>query len=284
MKKALFITILCLTLSSLGFSSGVFLRLSGGGTYLLGGDYNTVAQGRNDYYRSLSGYTISGEISKMVVAPYFTAELEYDPVDYAGISLGVGYIHAASGTGELTATGASDKITDTWTTQLTSMFLAPTLHANIPLTEQIKVHLSGGIGIYWPSFAFDRAFVQNSTLTNVFITFDSDKKSVVGFQASAGLEVGFTETVSGFIDAIGRWATFSGVPGSYEATGVQGGSLVTAAGTGFLWYHETESGGIYFPDWTLSANMPTGSNLRNVREAALSLGGVGIQLGLKIGF
>ncbi len=283
MKRVVCLAVLLLSLSVFGFSSGVFFRLTGGASYLMGGDYNNVIQGQNDYFKSLSGFTSSGELRKLVVAPFFLGELEYDPVDYVGISLGAGYIHGATGSGQISASRPGNEINEMWLIQLTALFVGPTLHLKIPIGERARVHFAGGVAAYFPSLAFDRNVVETTPSINLYTAFDMDKKTVIGYHAAAGLEVDFTDSVSGFIDLVGRQVSFAGVSGGYTIEGTIAGETVITDGTGTLWYYESQSGGVNYPDLVLAQTRPTDPAYQNVREAKLSLSGVGLQIGLRIG-
>jgi hypothetical protein len=282
MKRAIGLVIMCLSLAALSFGSGFSLRFGGGATTLSGGDYNSIVQGRNDYYHALSDYTLTGELNKLEFSADFDAELVYDLNDYLGFGLGVGYLHV-SNDGQIIAATTGGGVVEAFTPLLTSLYAAASLQANLPVGETIRLHLSAGPAIYATSFKFDYTFGQDPEGTDESLSFDSERKMAVGFQGAFGIEVGLSDTVFGFIHLVGRAVSYSGISGSYDITGVEAGHLVDATGTGSWWYHETDRGGVYYPDWTLSQNMPTGADIRNVRAAEMSLSGVGVRLGLKIG-
>ncbi len=283
MKKLLITLLMGLSLVPFGYSSGVFLRITGGGTYIMGGNYDDALKGQNDYYRSLPDLAITGSLGKQRVAAQFAAELEYDPVDYAGISLGLGYYNITSDS-EIQLEGASDSILDEYVSLLRAFSVTASVHLYFPVSESVRIAVGAGPELYFPSFNLDRTFGRESILTSFDMTFDSDRKTVAGLKATLGLDASFTETVSGFIQASYRSAVFSVPEGNYTLAGSAGGTIIADLGAGSLWYNEVNQGGTYYPNVTLAATPPGGVDRRNVGPLKVGFGGIGLEVGLKIGF
>jgi hypothetical protein len=283
MKKVLISLFVCLSLSTLGYSSGVFLRISGGGTYVMGGNYDDALKGQNDYYHGLTDLSITGSLGKQRAATQFGVELEYDPVDYAGVSLGCGYYNISSDS-DIELTGTSESIRDEYVSLVRAFSFRASLHLYIPLTPTLRVAVTGGPELYFPSFNLDRTFGQQTILTSFDLTFDSERKMMAGIRAALGLDASFSETVSGFVQAVYRSAVFTVPQGNYTLAGQAGGSIIADLGTASYWYDEVETGGTYYPNLTLSATQPAGSDRRNVGPLKVGFGGIGLEVGLKIGF
>lgn len=281
MKRIMSLVIVCLCFSAVGFASGFCLRIGGGATYILGGDYANVVQGRNDFYASLAGATESSQLSPMHVAANIDLELAYEASDYVGLGIGFGYIHATNDS-KVAATFPANQIISVFTPLATCTYLAPNLHLSVPLNEVVRLHLSGGPGLYWASFKYDNGFSSTVPDIQETLSFDSTRMSAVGFQATLGVELRMTDSVSACLDAVGRSVVFEGPSGPFNLSGEAGGVPVGSQSNGTFWYHETLSNGVYYPDWTLSPDMPTGSDVRNARKFRLSLGGIGIRASLKI--
>ncbi len=283
MKKLLIILIVSLSFATFGYSSGVFLRITGGGTYVLGGNYDNALKGQNDFYHTLSDVTFSGTLGKQRVATQFGAEIEYDPVDYAGVSFGLGYFNITSDS-QLDIVGPGESLTDDYVSLLRAVSVTASLHLYFPISETVRIAVTAGPEIYFPSFNLDRTFGQESILTSFDLTFDSKRATVLGIKAALGVDVSFTDTVSGFIQASYRSGVFSVPEGNYTLAGAAGGTIIAELGSGTLWYNEVDQGGTFYPNITLATTTPGGSNRRNVGPLKVGFGGVGLEVGLKIGF
>ena len=178
----------------------------------------------------------------------------------------------------------SDNIADEYASLIRAFSFGASLHLYFPLSETLRVHVSAGPEIHFPSFNLDRTFGQESILTSFGLTFDSERKAVAGLKAALGIDASFTDTVSGFLQAVYRPAVFTLPQGHYTLAGSAGDSIIAELGDAFFWYDEIETGGTYFADLTLAQTQPSGSNRRNVAPLKVGFGGIGLEIGLKIGF
>jgi opacity protein-like surface antigen len=280
MKRVVGIVCLCLALSAAGFAEGVSLRLTGGMYYMIGGDYNNILQGRTDYYHSLSSLNVTGDLSKMILAANFGLELVVDITNTIGIGLGVGFLHATNDAA-MQAVSGSNSIQEEFTPLLTSFPIMLNLHITIPVTENVNVHLSGGPGAYFSVFKFNRSLSDTSTGLDQTLFFDSTTATSFGFQGSLGLEYHVSDSVCMFAEVKGRSAFVSGFTGPWSLTGADANGTISASGAGPVWYEEVQTGTSYYADMVVKGKAPSGSDLRNVRLSRISLGGIGLQVGLK---
>jgi opacity protein-like surface antigen len=280
MKRVVGIVCFCLTLSAAGFAEGVSLKFTGGMYYIIGGDYNNIIQGRTDYYHSLSSLNITGDLTKMGLAANFGLELVVDITDNIGIGLGVGFLHATNDA-TMQAVSGSDSIQEEFTPLLTSFPIMLNLHVTIPVTEKVNIHLSGGPGAYFSTFKLNRSMSDTSIGLDQTFFFDSKTSTSYGFQGTLGLEYRVSDSVCMFAEANGRSAFVSGFNGPWSLTGADANGTISASGAGSLWYEEVQSGANYYADMVVKSQAPSGSNLRNVRMSRISLGGIGLQVGLK---
>jgi len=280
MKRAVLIVCLCFPLSAAGFAAGLSLKLTGGMYYMTGGDYNNIIQGRTDYYHSLSSLNITGDLEKLTLSANLGLEFILDFTDNVGIGLGVGFLHATND-GTMTATSGSVSILEEFTPLVTSWPVMLNLHVTIPVSEKVNIHLSGGPGIYFSTFQFDRTTSDSSLTLDETLSYDSKTRASLGFQGTLGLEYGISDTVYMLVEATGRSAVVSGFNGPWSLIGSWEYGAISDNGTSPVWYEEVQSGANYYPDMAVKDTAPIGSSLRNVRSAKISLGGFGVQFGLR---
>jgi opacity protein-like surface antigen len=250
--------------------------------YMTGGDYNNIIQGRMDYYNSLSDFSITSNLEKLTLSANFGAELVLDFTDNVGVGLGVGFLHATND-GSVQATNGSLSLMEELTPLVTSWPIMLNLHVTIPITEKVNIHFSAGPGLYLSTFQFDRTTDDSSLSLDETLSFDSSTCVSLGFQGTLGIEYGISDTVFMLVEATGRSAYASNVNGPWTLNGGWVNGAISGSGSGTVWYEEVQSspGGNYYPDMTIKDTEPILSTLRNVRSAKISLGGFGLQVGLK---
>lgn len=282
MKRVILIVCLCFTLSAAGFAEGLSLKLTGGLYYMTGGDYNNIIQGRTDYFHSLSSLNITSDLQKLTLSANLGLEFILDITDNIGVGLGVAYLHATND-GTMQATTGSVSIQEEFTPLVTSVPVMLNLHVTIPITEKVNIHLSGGPGVYFSTLQFDRTTIDStpSLALDETLSYDSTTRTKLGFQGTLGLEYGISDTVFMVLEATGRSAVASGFNGPWSLIGSWVNGAIGDSGNSPVWYEEVQSGANYHPDMAVKDTAPIASSLRNVRPVKISVGGIGVQVGLK---
>jgi len=280
MKRIIGIACLGFTLSVAGFADGLSLKLTGGAYFMSGGDYNAIIQGRTDLYHSLSSLSITSDLEKLTLAANLGFEFIVDITNNIGIGLGVGFLHATN-VGSMQATYGSESIQEEFTPLLTSWPFTLNLHVTIPVSEKVNIHLSGGPGVYVSTFHFNRTSMDSALSLQETLAFDSKTSIDLGFQGTLGLEYGISDTVFMVAEVTGRSAVVTGFNGPWSLLGSWVNGVIVDSGNSPVWYDEVQSGANYYPDMAVKDTAPVASNLRNVRSSRISLGGFGLQVGLK---
>ena len=277
MKKAILGVFLCLSLAVLGFSQGFSIKVNGGANFLMGGDYNQIVQGVNDFWHASSGVTVSSDLKKLSMGWNFGAEFIYNFTDQMGLGLGVGYITASNESTIAMSLGAA---TQSYTYRPSASVIPITLnfHYFLPIGDTMKIHFSAGPGLYISTFTFENQWELPILLIDLTQIFSPDGVKAFGFQGGLGLEIDLSPGISLCVDVLGRMANMSGLTGGWTVAGTIFGIPVSDSGTGTLYYYE--SGG--YPSGTIDDTLPSGSGISSAREASVSLSGVCALVGLKI--
>lgn len=280
MKRVIAIVCLCFTLSAAGFAAGLSLKLTGGMSYMTGGDYNNIIQGRTDYYHSLSYLNITNDLKKLNLAANFGIEFILNITDNVGIGLGAGFIHATN-EGIMEAMAGSVSIKEEFTPLVTSVPVMLNLHVTIPVAEKMNIHLSAGPGVYFSTLQFNRTTIDSSLSLDETLTFDSKTNTALGFQGTLGLEYAISDSVFMIFEASGRSAVGSGFKGPWSLIGSWEHGAIGDSGNSPVWYEEVQGGANYYADMLVQDSAPIAGNLRNVRSARFSVSGIGVLVGLK---
>lgn len=281
MKKILVVLCLCCVLASYSFGAGFSLKLNGGMSYLIGGDYNDIIQGRTDYYNSLAGVTISSDLKKLNLGWNAGAEAIMLFTDSLGIGLGVGYI-SASNESTLSASEGMIALDDTYRPTISAVPITLNFHYFLPIGPSMNVHFFAGPGLYFGSVKFENEFSVPILATDIIESIKPDSQTAFGFQGGLGLEFGLSSNLFLVFDVQGRYVSFSELKGPWTMTGEVFGVPLNLSGTGTLWYTEILESGTYNASWAVNSTQPTGFGYRNVRAASFSLSGVSAQLGIRI--
>ena len=281
MKKTLVVLCLCFILASYGFGSGFSLKLSGGLSYLMGGDYNEIIQGQNDFYHNATTLSISNDFKKLNLGWNAGAEFIVNFTDNLGLGLGVGYISASN---ETTLTGSIGVVSlgETYRPSISAVPITLNFHYFLPIGPTMNVHFFAGPGVYFGSVKFENEISVPVILTDITSSVKPDSSTAFGFQGGLGLEIGLSSNIFLVFDVQGRVASFSNLKGPWTVSGTAFGIPISLSGTGTLWYEELLDSGTYYADWDVNTTQPTGSYLRNVHAASNSLSGVSAQLGFRI--
>jgi opacity protein-like surface antigen len=286
MKKLFLIGVLCLSLTAAGFSMGFSIKATGGLSLLFGGDYNAAVQGQNDYYNAIPSIIINSERSKLSLGLDFGAEFILQFTDSMGVGLGLGYI-TASNDSTLAAHYGPIGISGNYKPSVSVVPFTLNFHYFLPLGSSLRLHFFGGPGLYLASIKYDSTVIITMGAiegAKGVQTFTPDNKLAFGFQGGFGIEFGLSRNIALLLDVAGRYLSISNISGPGTLDGHEGIIPFHIVGTGTLYYYEYTVGGNYYGTLTISDTVPSGVNIRNVREASISLSGIQFQTGIRIRF
>ena len=271
MKKAMLLC-LCVLLTTAAYAGKLAVKVNLGGTYLMGGDYNKGIEGFRDYELSVLGATETfvDEMNKLGLGYQLGAELLYNFNPSLAVGIEVGYL-SASVTSHFERTWHSYK----WTINPTLSAIPVTLNINYfkPLGKKMKLHAMAGVGAFISSLNYVYAIEDTANPYNG--TWTPDTKIVFGAKAGLGMEYPLAGKFVLTVDVNGRYASVKGFTGAYE--GIYHG--VPASGSGTMYIYDYDG---TYPVFGIYASEPSGTHLQNVREAAFSLSGISLLVGIKI--
>lgn len=262
------------------------LKVSGGYGFISGGDLTTVADGLNEQLTDiarLAGASTSGQIENAKWGSEFEGEFVFSFTERWGIGLGVGYIRKAIDSGAELQVGTFARVSFEWKPVYKVVPVTLNGYYNFPIASRMKAYVKGGVGYYFAMW--DYQIRQENELVGITVWEENEgtaKDSGFGFQGGLGLEVGFSENVSLFVDATGRSVNLK----NWEVENVFNSALGSERETGAFWYVEEfeEDTGKYYPNLELSDEEPSDPNYRNVRRAEVSLSGIVFKVGVKFSF
>ena len=265
-------------------------KLMGGFGYQFLGDGDAYLRGlrdRTNDFITLTGYSLDQQVTPLVA--HIGLEFDADAILYLtpqfGVSIGTGFIRAGTlfGSGNQIITSDSSTETDNNTVSATAVPIKVGLYyqfnSNFIPTGKSSSYIFGGIGFYSARFALTEAWATESYYSNYN---ESSKATGVGFYGGFGTESWITPNFAFVLEFFGRYANINGFTGTWSS---DDGTTVTS-GAGKLYYFEWLDSvtGRWYTSTMVSATVPTGSSVRNVREATIDFSGVGIRFGIKINF
>jgi hypothetical protein len=274
MRKLIIIAILCLSLSVLGFSSGLSFKATGGLSLLLGGDYNKIVEGTNDFNEEVNATSL---IKTLNLGMTFQGEVIYQLTENIGVGLGAGYISASN-----EGTFEESSLQQIYTPNVTAIPVTLNFHYFMPIGSNVNFHFFVGPGIYFAKVKFSDELIYPPFAVDLTTDFQPESKTVFGFQGGLGLELGLSPNLFFVLDAMGRMVNISDLTGPWTMSGTLLGFSVNASGTGTFWYEEFLYGGDYYAGYEIASSKPSGTGLRNVKEGSFSLTGVTVQAGFRI--
>ncbi len=281
-------------LCSAGRGQGLKLgfKFTGGINYQLLGDGNAVLTGRkaqtDDYMNAVgSGYTLEKSIIPLV--SHFGFEFDADAILYLtpqfGISIGTGFVRGGTlfGSGNQIITSSSTKETDSNAVTASAIPIKVGIYYTFSSVfapqGKSSSYLFGGIGLYSAKFSYSDKFTYQTDWWNY--SFEA-KASGIGFYAGFGGESWINPNFAFIYEISGRYANIGGFTGNWQ----NDDNGTTSSGSGKLYYFEwlDSTYGNWYPTTDVYTDAPSGSTLRNVREAKIDFSGVGLKVGIKINF
>jgi len=272
MKKLVLCICCCVLLATAASGEKLSLKVNGGGTYLMGGDYNKGIEGFRDYELSVLGdtETFVDSMKKLGLGFQLGAELLYHLNPGWAVGIEAGYL-AASVTSHLERTWHSYK----WTIHPALSAVPVTLNLNFfkSLGGKMKLHAVVGAGVFISSLNYDYNIEDTAYPYNG--TWSPASKAVFGAKAGIGIEYPLGSRFALTVDVAGRYAEVKGFTGDWQ--GIYKG--VPKSGTGATLYFYDYDG---YPMFGIYDAPPVSAHITNVREATFSLSGVALVIGVRI--
>jgi hypothetical protein len=272
MKKLMACLSLCVFLAATAYGAKLSLKFNGGGTYLMGGDYNKSMDGWRDYEKSVLGptETLVDNLNKLGLGFQFGGELMYELSPSLAAGIEAGYL-SASVESWFSRDWHNYKLTLILT--LSAIPITLNIHYFMPFGSNLKLHAVAGAGACLSSLNYKYDIQDSFSPYNG--TWKPETKIVFGAKAGVGIELALSGNIALTFDVIGRYAEVKGFRGAYSGdyNGVQKSGTVT------LFYYDFLG---TYPLVGLWETPPSGAAYQNVREAKFSLSGVLALIGLRV--
>jgi opacity protein-like surface antigen len=272
MKKFLTCLLLCAFLAATAYGGKLSLKFNGGGTYLLGGDYNKAMDGWRDYEKSVLGptETLVDNMKKIGLGVQFGGELLYELSPRLAAGIEVGFLSASV---ESSFSRDWHNYKMTLKPALSAVPLTLNVHYFLPLGAGLKLQAMAGAGAYFFSLNYEYDIEDISSPYSG--TWKPKSKTVFGAKAGVGLELDLSANMALTFDVVGRLAEVDDLTGDWS--GIYYGS--PRNGTGTIYYYELDG---TYPVLGIFETLTTGGHNQNVRKAKFSLSGVSALIGFKI--
>ena len=272
MKKLMACLSLCIFLAATAYGANLSLKFNGGGTYLMGGDYNKAMDGWRDYEKTVLGptETFVDNLKKLGLGFQFGGELLYELSPSISAGIEVGYLSAAV---ESSFSRDWHNYKLTLTPTLSAIPITLNIHYFMPFGSKLKLHAVAGAGAFLSNMNYKYDIQDSANPYNG--TWKPKMKIVFGAKAGIGLEFMLSGNIALTFDVIGRYAEVKGFKGAYSGdyNGVQKSGTVT------LYYYDYDG---TYPLVGLYETAPSGIHIQNVREAKFSLSGVSALIGVRV--
>jgi hypothetical protein len=272
MKKIVIALSLCVFLAATAQGGKLSLKFNGGGTYLLGGDFNKACDGLRDYEKSIlgAGETLVDNLKKLGLGFQFGGEVLYELSPSFAAGLEIGYLSASVDSG-FERSAVSFK--QTLSPALSAVPITLNMHYFIPLGTKMKLNIVAGAGAFLSHLKYGYDIVSTSYPYSG--TWKPETKTVFGAKAGVGLEYRLSNRIALTFDIGGRFAEVTGFKGPWSGTYVG----VARSGTGTIYYYELDG---KYPLVGIYETLSSAGHYQNVREAKFSLSGVSALIGVRV--
>ena len=265
-------------------------KFTGGINYQFLGDGDAALRGakaRVDDYMNAAGNSYTLEQSIIPLAAHFGFEFDADAILYLtpqfGISIGTGYVRGGTlfGSGNFIITSSSTKETDSFDVTASAIPIKVGIYYTFSSVfapqGKSSSYLFAGIGLYSANYSVSEKYTYQTSWANYS---EKSKASGIGFYVGWGGENWINPNFALIYEISGRYANIGGFTGNYQ----NNDNGATSSGSGKLYYIEWLDSyyGNWYPGTWVSADAPSGSSVRNVREAKIDFSGVGFKFGIKI--
>jgi len=279
-RFALFTGILLFAAASA--SAGVSVRLTGGLSFLLQGDYGRSLRGAYDALLATTD-NLEGNFRPFRTELRGGFEVLIPFGDSFEVGLGGGY-ERLNVDNRFRYFWLFVTLEDAIQSRLTVVPITLNLHKSVALGRRLGLDLFGGTGYYSIEFRHSQ-----SLGTDFFAFADSSefssKMATIGFQAGAVLEWSLSSGLDLVLQADGRFLRFGELKGEMtDKTSWFLGQNVDRTQDASFWVFDETVGTQTFLRGTFAGGQPAAPSTGNVRSAGLDLSGFGISAGLRLRF
>lgn len=250
------------------------LYLSGGGSFVSGGDINAGAQGLADFYGEALAVEGTGDVDPVRIGLIYGAELSFPLLPKVFIGLGGDYFQSEETS---RVEYSSSEAPDIFMTQ--PKIQALPLRAFISFYPTSSFFLKMGLEYY---FAKAFYFYRFETETSWEEWKGEADARDLGLLGGFGFEWKLLKPFSFVIEAIGRYAQIKGFEGENTYRDSDG-SLSTENGK-LYFYQGSTSGEETVPLLFIRKTEPSDPNVSDLKEATLNFSGFSLKVGIKIRF
>ena len=272
MKKRVIGLSLCVFLAASAHGGKLSLKFNGGGTYLMGGDFNKACDGTRDYIKSILGPTENfvDNLKKLGLGFQFGGEVLYELSPSLAAGVEIGYLSASVQSGfERPAISYKQTLTPT----LSAVPITLNMHYFIRLGAKMKLNVMAGAGAFISNLNYEYAIESISYPYSG--TWKPETKIVFGAKAGVGLECGLSDNIALTFDIGARFAEIKGFKGPWSGTYVG----MERSGTGTLYYYEYDG---QYPLVGIYEILSSEGHYQNVREGKFSLSGLSALIGIRV--
>jgi len=256
--------------------SGFQLKLFGGASYHLLGDFSECLKGWNDGVEaSPYSHIENGEFSPFHLGGEFGVEVLLPIKRRLGIGLGTGLVLTGKESLRVSALKSAklapyEFYEEKLNPGVRAIPITLSLHLDVYSHNRLNISAIGGVGLYFGTVRWKYQYSKKSS-PELYKESWTGTSGGLGLHGGVELEFKINRRLGFFIEGMGRYARLTGFQGDFLA----GGKTEEDA---LLWY--TEWG--QFPGFVIDADEPTGGIYENVRKAVIDLSGFSVRVGLKV--
>ncbi|MCX6561950.1 MAG: outer membrane beta-barrel protein, partial [Candidatus Aminicenantes bacterium] len=293
-KAALFVLSFLLLVALAQAGPAFSLKLYGGaGYWLTGGDFKPLFASTADRWREV-GYTGTFDLDwkPIAIEGGVQAVLMFNP--RLGMAFGIGYLSKSINQDSMLNDGSGATVEQISSYKVQSLPVSLDLLYYFVASEPVRINLSVGatyfsslVKVEEHSLYKDPNYLGKLNWKwDLLRTFESDRKSVLGFQAGLGAEIKLFGPASLCFDLLYRLASFDDIQGTLREsdnvtwTGGHESGSATVDQTQ-MWYSTADVWGNTWHYLDIQKGEPT--TVDEARPFKISMGGPVLRVGIKIG-
>ncbi len=260
----------------------ISFRISGALSYINPDHINQILHGREGFLLKRTAMRedwtyIKGEVKDVHLATYFEGEIIFalNPRLAVGIGTGLMFLEATEEKTGITIERPQDTFTGVHPTKINAYPLRLSTYYFLPLKEQLRLYIRGGMGLVWTKYVERKGFWYEPA--NNFSQTLEQKAAALGYTFFSGLGLMWeaNEFMGFFIETEVNLSKISGFRG-----GTPGKETET-----LYFLEEYEEGSDFWQaKMKLLKEQPTGQGVRSFEEAVVDLSGFSMKIGFTIKF
>ena len=286
MKKKLLILMYVVLLASSAAAAQKAIKLSGGLSSFIGGDYNRATQGFFDHLRDVYG-SAQGEFGRIGSGLDISGEFIMPIRPSLSLGIGLGLNRAETTESQavfINPADPSQRNSNTPWGAVQAVPLTANIHWTLPILSSLSLNVFGGPGFYFAKFQYKEEYDVAGSENVVGGIEYSGSQIVLGIQGGIALEATIWKTVSLVAEIVGRAGSMSGFRGdwSYHDTFADGTAYSESLANYAVWIGSLAGPTAQHNIFVFDPRQP-GSPFTGVSEAHISLTAITARVGLKIG-